>query len=86
MNSDRSAQLKQVRTPRPIKDSSVGFDYVRPPTSEGHNFFDRTLFWVFLDSMESPLCQDSRNKLLDGSRGAQTGQITSAKSGQLGWV
>ena len=26
-----------------------------PPTSDGHNVFVRTLFWVFLDSMESPL-------------------------------
>ena len=28
-----------------------------PPTSNDHNFFIRTLFWVFLDSMEIPLSQ-----------------------------
>ena len=32
--------------------------HVRPPTLEGHNFFVRTPFRVFLDSMESPLSQD----------------------------
>ena len=39
--------------------SSSGFDYVRPPTSEGHNSFVRTTFWVFLDFMEKPLSQES---------------------------
>ena len=39
--------------------SSSGFDYVLPPTSEGHNSFIRTPFWVFLDSMEIPLSQES---------------------------
>ena len=33
--------------------------HVRPPTLEGHNFLVRTPFRVFLDSMESPLSQDS---------------------------
>ena len=33
--------------------------HVRPPTSEGHNFFVRTPIRVFLDSMESPLSQES---------------------------
>ena len=32
--------------------------HVGPPTSEGHNFFVRTPFRVFLDSMEIPLSQD----------------------------
>ena len=27
----------------------------KPSTSDGHNFFVQTLFWMFLDSMESPL-------------------------------
>ena len=33
--------------------------HVRPPTSDGHSFFARTPFRVFLNSMESPLSQDS---------------------------
>ena len=33
--------------------------HVRPPNSDNHNFFFRTLFRVFLDSMESLLSQDS---------------------------
>ena len=33
----------------------------KPPTSNDHNFFIQTLFQVFLDSMESPLSQDSNN-------------------------
>ena len=36
----------------------VWVDYTRPPTSEGHISFVRTLIWVFLDSMESPLSQE----------------------------
>ena len=36
-------------------DQLVWVDYVRPPTSEGHNSFVRTPIRVFLDSMESPL-------------------------------
>ena len=32
--------------------------HVLLPTSDGHNFFVRTLFLVFLDSMESPLSID----------------------------
>ena len=31
---------------------------VRPPTLEGHISFVRTLIWVFLDSMESPLSHE----------------------------
>ena len=30
-----------------------------PPTLEGHNSFVRTPIWVFLDSMEIPLSQES---------------------------
>ena len=36
----------------------VCVDYVRPPTSEGHNFFVRTPIRLFLDSMEIPLSQE----------------------------
>ena len=35
------------------------FNFV-PLTSDDHNFFIRTPFEVFLDSMESPLSQESR--------------------------
>ena len=35
--------------------SSARFDYVCPPNSVGHNFFVRTPFRVFLDSMENSL-------------------------------
>ena len=38
-----------------------------PPNSDDHNFFVRTLFWVFLDSMESPLSQDSNHIPLEDS-------------------
>ena len=31
----------------------------KPPTSDGHNFFVRTPFQVFLDSMEIPLSLES---------------------------
>ena len=41
--------------------------HVRPPTSDGHNFLVRTSFWVFLDSMEIPLSQDSICMPLDNS-------------------
>ena len=53
LSSPRSGQLVQL-----VSWSSSGFDYVRPPTSEGHNSFVRNPFQVFLDSMESPLSQE----------------------------
>ena len=50
-------------------------------------------FWVFLDSMEIPLSQEyihmpeedirCQTEVLDQ---AQPGQLSSASSGQLGWV
>ena len=40
---------------------------MRPSTSEGHNFFVRTPFQVFLDSMESPLSQDSSHMPVEGN-------------------
>ena len=64
MSSSRSTLFSQVRTPRPSKVSSAWFDYVSPPISEGHNYFVRTPFWVFLDFMESPLSEDSINALV----------------------
>ena len=36
----------------------VRFDYLCPPTLEGHISSLRTPIWVFLDSMESPLSQE----------------------------
>ena len=41
--------------------------HVWPPTSDGHNFFIRTPFRVFLDSMESPFSQDSIHMPMDYS-------------------
>ena len=33
----------------------------KPSTLDGHNFFVRTLFWMFLDSMEITLSLESIN-------------------------
>ena len=86
MNSSRSDQFLQVRTPRPSQVSSVLFDYVSPPTSEGPNSFVRTPFRVFLDSMESPLSQDSINVPVMGNERAHLGQLSSERAGHLGYV
>ena len=37
----------------------------KPPTSDNYNFFVRTPFWMFFDSMESPLSLESINIYLD---------------------
>ena len=37
----------------------------KPSISDGHNFFVRTPFWMFLNSMESPLSLESINIYLD---------------------
>ena len=42
--------------------------HVWPPTSDGHKFFVRTLFWVFLDFMEIPLSQYSIHMPLEDSK------------------
>ena len=42
-----------------------------PPTSDDHIFRVQTLFWVFLDSMESPLSQDYFHVPVEGSEGSQ---------------
>ena len=39
--------------------------HVWPPTSDSHNFFVRTPFWVFLDSMKIPLSLESIHIYLD---------------------
>ena len=67
MSSTKSAQLGQVRIARLSQVSLAGFDYVSPPTSNGHNFFVRTPFRVFLDSMEIPLSKDSIHVPMGGS-------------------
>ena len=59
MSLDRSSELVQVRSAWPKQVSSAGFDYVLPSNLEGHNFFVRTPFWVFLNSMEIPLSQET---------------------------
>ena len=58
---------------------------VRPPTSDGHNFFVRTPFWVFLDSMESLLSQDSSHVPVEGrgTRASQKGQVDQGRLGRL---
>ena len=37
----------------------------RPPTSNDHNLLVRALFWVFLDSMESPSSLESIHIYID---------------------
>ena len=84
MSSSRSAHLGQVRTPRPSQVSSAGFDYVRPPTSESHNSFVRTPFWVFLDSMEIALSQYSIFiPVEDSGCQAELGQVRTARPSQF---
>ena len=68
---------------RPTRVGQLGLTiHLRPPTSEGHNFFVRTPIWVFLDSMESPLSQDSSHMHVEGSgywiwpeRGDRVGRV-----------
>ena len=74
LSSPRSGQLVQFR--------------IRPPTSEGHNSFVRTLIRVLLDSMERPLNQESidmseedikcQTEVLDRTH---RGQVSSSSSG-----
>ena len=55
----------------PIRASRLGLaSHVRPPTSDDHNFFVRTPFLVFLDSMKRELSQGSRNCPEEDSRQA----------------
>ena len=58
MGSASSNGVSQPGWGQPAKAGWFGLTvHLRPPTSEGHNFFVRTSIWVFLDSMESPLSQ-----------------------------
>ena len=43
------------------------FLFCLPPTSDNHIFHVRTPFWVFLDSMESPLSQGYFHVPVEGS-------------------
>ena len=63
-------------------------DYVGPPISKGHNFFVRTPFRVFLDSMESQLSQEYIHMPDEDIRHqtevlyqVRSGQVSSASSG-----
>ena len=61
---DNRCQTKVLDRDLPAQVSSsssgqlVWVDYVKSPTSEGHNSFVRTPIRVFLDFMESPLSQE----------------------------
>ena len=87
----RSGQVSQFRSAR--LGVTTGCDYVWSLTSEGHNSFVRTPFWVFLDSMESSLSQEFIHMLEEDIR-CQTkvsnqvyrGLFSSVNSGQLDWV
>ena len=67
---DRRCQTEftEVRSSQSIQVSSAECDYVGPPTSEGHNSFVRAPFRVFLDSMESPLSQESIHMHVEDNR------------------
>ena len=43
------------------------FLFCLPPTSNGYNFFVRTPFQVFLDSMKSPLSEESIHMHVEGN-------------------
>ena len=46
------------KTVRPAGSARVTV-HGKPSTSDGHNLFVRTPFWMFLDSMEIPLSLES---------------------------
>ena len=80
MSSARSAQLGNVRTPRPIQVSSAGFDYAPPSISEGHKSFVRTLFLMLLGSKKSTLSQDTIHIHVEDNRyQAELVQVSSAR-------
>ena len=55
---------------RNFRTSAKIFQFV-PLTSDDHNFFVQTPFEVFLDSMESPLSQESRFMPVEDKWGSQ---------------
>ena len=67
--SDRGVRLSSSSSGQLVSSSQlVWVDYVRPPTSEGHNSFFRTPIQVFLDTMESPLSQEYTHINDEGNR------------------
>ena len=60
-NEKRKAEKwgKYSGTPRRGYRSPEQIFLLLSPTSDGHNFFIRSPFWVFLDSMEIPLSLES---------------------------
>ena len=60
----------------------VWVDYVRPPTSEGHNSFVRTPIRVFLYYMEIPLSQEY-NHMTEEDNICQTEVLDRALPGQV---
>ena len=81
---DNRCQTEVLDRARPaqVSSSSSGCDYVRPPTSEGHNSFVRALIRVFLDSMERPLSQEYIDMTEEDIR-CQTEVIDRARPGQV---
>ena len=78
MGSGREGAFEKVRKAARVRLLS----HVRPPTSEGHNFFVRIPIQVFLDSMESSLSQYSILMHMEGigywiwlEWGVQVGQV-----------
>ena len=59
--------LKLVFVPSVQMGHSGHIFYYVPPTLDDHIFRVRTPFWVFLDSMEIPLSQDSFHMPVEGS-------------------
>ena len=59
-DEDNRCQTEVLDRARPaqVSSSSSGCNYVRPPTSEGHNSFVRAPIRVLLDSMKIPLSQE----------------------------
>ena len=92
--SDQGVRLSSPRSGQLVSlGQLVWVDYVRPPSSEGHNSFIRTPIWVFLDSIKSPLSQeythmteeDNRfqTEVLDGARQAQVSSSVQVSSSGL---
>ena len=71
----------------------VRVDCIRPSTSEGHKSLVRTPIWVFLDSMESPLSQESihilvkdircRTEVIDRARHVEVNSSIQVNSSKL---
>ena len=82
--SDRGIKLSSSRSGRLVSSGQlVWVDYARPPTSEGHISFVRTLIWVFLDSMDSPLSQEYIH-IPEGNIRCQNEVLYRAHPGQVG--